>query len=60
MGTIEHYRERAGHFRRLAEAESSLREQFAELARQYDQLAEAIEGTTPKAVAADPGAARHG
>ena len=25
MDTIEHYRERAGHFRRLAEAESSFR-----------------------------------
>jgi hypothetical protein len=32
----------------LAEADSPLREQFEALARQYDQLADSLEGITSK------------
>lgn len=40
METIDHYRERARYFRRLAQADSPVREQFAKLAHQYDLIAE--------------------
>jgi hypothetical protein len=48
MDTVARYRERAAYFRRLAEADSPLREQFEALARQYDQLADSLEGITSK------------
>jgi hypothetical protein len=48
MDSVAHYRERAADFRRLAEEDSPLRERFEELARQYQRLADSLEGITSK------------
>jgi hypothetical protein len=48
METIDHYRERADYFRRLAGANSPIREQFAKLAHQYDLVANSLELIAPK------------
>ena len=47
METIDHYRERARYFRRLAQADSPVREQFAKLAHQYDLVANSLELIAP-------------
>lgn len=50
METIDHYRERARYFRRLAQADSPVREQFAKLAHQYDLIANSLELISPKRI----------
>ena len=50
METIDHYRERARYFRRLAQADSPVREQFAKLAHQYDLVANSLELIVPKQI----------
>jgi hypothetical protein len=50
METIDHYREQARHFRRLAQADSPVREQFAKLAHQYDLVANSLELIAPRQI----------
>ena len=50
METIDHYRERARYFRRLAQANSPVREQFARLAHQYDLVANSLELIAPRQI----------
>lgn len=52
METIDHYRERARYFRRLAQADSPVREQFAKLAHQYDLVANSLELIAPRQLGA--------
>ena len=58
METIEYYRERALYFRRLAAADSPVREQFAKLAHQYDLVADSLELIGPKDVSSMPDAGK--
>jgi hypothetical protein len=50
MQTIDHYRERARYFRRLAQADSPVREQFAKLAHQYELVANSLELIAPSQI----------
>jgi hypothetical protein len=48
MDSVAHYRERAAHFRKLAEEDTPFREQFAEFARLYQERADELEKMTEK------------